>query len=139
MHANDADLCQAAEQRRPRYPEPRELLRRLHSVEERHNGGALFGDPSHDGRDVSEGIALDGEDGELRGPELLDAVRRGHARPKRSILGHPNLEAALANRREARASGEAGNLMSHARELSAVVGSDRAGAEHHDLHRAPRA
>ena len=81
---------------------------------------------SHDRRHVSQGVALDGEDGEIGGPELLDSVCRSYARPHHPF-GRPDLEALLAQRLQVRPAGEAGDFVSPARELSAVIGADGTG------------
>src|SRR2546422_1052733 len=86
------------------------------------------------GGDALERVTLDGEEGEVGGSERLHPVRSGHTRLERA-LRRPDLEAALAQRREGGSAGEARNLMAGARELSAVVGAHRAGAQHHDFHR----
>src|SRR5207245_9544290 len=101
------------------------------------DGGARLGAVSHGRGYWLERVTLDGEDGEVGGSECLHPVRRGHPGRERT-LGRPDLEAALAQRGERRSAGEARDLVAGARQLSAVVGAHRPGAQAADFHAVTR-
>ena len=103
------------------------------AVEKGKDRGSLLGGLSHHGSDRVERIAFDAEDREVSVAELVGAIGGRDLHFCRS-LSRSDLEASTADRCEILSAGVERDIVSRARQLPAVIGADRASAEHYDFH-----
>ena len=133
LHPRHTDPRHASEYCRRRYSEGDQSLRGLDAIQERQNGRARLCDALHHRRDRIERIALDREDREIGGAKLLDTIGGFELHHGRA-LRRADFQTALKKRCEVVSTRVESDVVSGARQLSAVIRADCADAEDNNFH-----
>ena len=104
----------------------------LDAVEKGKDRRSLLGGLSDRRSDRIERITFDAEDREVCGAELVGAICGRDLHHRRSLT-RSDLQATTADRGQILAARVERDIVSRPRQLPAVIGADRAGAEHYDF------
>ena len=132
LHPRHADARHSPEDRAAGHAELQQVVGSLDAVEKGKDGRTILGGLSDDRSDRIERITLDAEDREVGRGEIIGAVGGRDLYYCRS-LRRSDLQATTADRGQILSARVERDIVSCARQLPAVIGADRAGAEHYDF------